>query len=243
MAMYSFSTNCDNNPQTTAGWVMTNTYKTIHEIRRENTRALARQVGSNASFARLIGREPTQISRFIGKNPTVNIGDDLARHIEEKMSVPHGWIDQDWNLEKNLGLTVLNESAAKYAVAEEVPHYTVEQLNAGAATKNTVKCPFKHGPGTFAVTVEGPAMSATYSARQTYPDGSIIFVDPTLEDKVEHMDIVAATLPDSKDAFTFRRLQIEAGQSYLVPINPQFPPMLDRPFNIIGKVIGGLLPH
>jgi len=86
-------------------------------------------------------------------------------------------------------------------------------------------------------------MSATYSVRQTYPDRCIIFIDPTLADKVEHMDVVAATLPDSGNAFTFRRLQIEAGQQYLVPINPQFPPMIDRPFKIIGKVIGGLLPQ
>lgn len=124
-----------------------------------------------------------------------------------------------------------------------VPLFSIEQVNNNSATTKTVICPFEHGPGTFAVTVEGTAMSATYSVSQTYPDGCIIFIDPTLASKVEHMDVVAATLPDSKDAFTFRRLQFEAGQSYLVPINPQFPPMLDRPFNIIGKVIGGLLPH
>ena len=124
------------------------------------------------------------------------------------------------------------ERAPSYVPDDQdtVPHFTISEINEGKETKNTVKCPFKHGLGTYAVTVEGTAMSASYSISQTYPEGSIIFVDPSLASKVKHMDIVAATLPDSGNAFTFRRLQIEAGQQYLVPINPQFPPMIDRPF-------------
>lgn len=126
---------------------------------------------------------------------------------------------------------------------DTVPHLTIREINEGKATKDTVKCPFKHGLGTYAVTVEGTAMSASYSVSQTYPEGSIIFVDPTLANKVQHMDIVPVTLPESSNMFAFRRLQIEAGQQYLVPINPQFPPMIGVPFKIIGKVIGALLPH
>ena len=56
--------------------------KTIHDIRRSNARKLRDGVGGNSSFATMIDREPTQTSRFMGDGATKNIGDSMARHIE-----------------------------------------------------------------------------------------------------------------------------------------------------------------
>lgn len=67
--------------------------KEISEVRLENARTLADQVGGTGSFASRIDREPTQASRFMGKNPSKNIGDRLARHIEECFGKPRGWLD------------------------------------------------------------------------------------------------------------------------------------------------------
>jgi len=67
--------------------------KEISQIRLENARKLAEQVGGTGAFAARIDRESTQASRFMGKKPTKNIGDRLARHIEESFSKPRGWLD------------------------------------------------------------------------------------------------------------------------------------------------------
>lgn len=190
---------------------------------------------SEAELARRANMNQPTVHRILGGEST-----DPRLSNLEGMAAALGYSLLDLFRENKTG-----ERAPSYVPDDQdtVPHFTISEINEGKETKNTVKCPFKHGLGTYAVTVEGTAMSASYSISQTYPEGSIIFVDPSLASKVKHMDIVAATLPDSGNAFTFRRLQIEAGQQYLVPINPQFPPMIDRPFKIIGKVIGGLLPQ
>ncbi|WEW97725.1 helix-turn-helix transcriptional regulator [Pseudomonas nitroreducens] len=65
----------------------------ITSIRRSNALALADQVGGTGAFAARIDREPTQVSRLIGSNPTKNIGNKLARHIEEMFGKPSGWLD------------------------------------------------------------------------------------------------------------------------------------------------------
>lgn len=69
--------------------------KSITEIRRENARALKQTLAnqSNADFANKISRPATMISRYIGKNPTQAIGDDLARHIEFCFKKQANWLD------------------------------------------------------------------------------------------------------------------------------------------------------
>lgn len=65
----------------------------ITSIRRTNALVLADQAGGPGAFAARIDREPTQVSRLIGSNPTKNIGNRLARHIEESFGKPSGWLD------------------------------------------------------------------------------------------------------------------------------------------------------
>ena len=63
------------------------------DIRRENAKLLAGAVGGSREFARLLGREETQVSQIIGKNPQRQIGPKLARLIEQKFGKPEGWLD------------------------------------------------------------------------------------------------------------------------------------------------------
>lgn len=76
-------------------WAQIELMKEISEIRLENARALANHAGGTGAFASRIDREPTQASRFMGKNPSKNIGDRLARHIEECFGKPRGWLDRE----------------------------------------------------------------------------------------------------------------------------------------------------
>ena len=65
----------------------------IQEIRRHNAHLLAEQYKTLTAFAEAIGRPPTQVSRFMGKNPTRGIGNKIARQIENTFDKPHGWLD------------------------------------------------------------------------------------------------------------------------------------------------------
>jgi SOS-response transcriptional repressor LexA len=213
--------------------------KTIDEIRRENARALAEQAGGNAAFSEIIDRETTQTSRFIGKNHSKNIGDALARHIEECFNKERGWLDQSWTNK----VTESNRSAYRAKPENSVTLYSIKQLDKNEQSTKTVICPFPHGPHTYAFTVDGIQGSPTPMHSQhgrAYPIGSVVFVDPDQADQVTNGDPVAAMLTD-ENTFCFRMLYREGGTEILMPLNPQFP-AVNRPYKIIGKVIGAILP-
>ncbi|MGQ5522950.1 S24 family peptidase [Chitinimonas sp. PSY-7] len=65
----------------------------IYAIRLNNMRLLVQRAGGRPAFAKKINMNYTQLNQYIGKNPTKNIGDQAARNTEEKMGLPHGWMD------------------------------------------------------------------------------------------------------------------------------------------------------
>jgi hypothetical protein len=67
---------------------------TVYEFRLENTRRLILKVGGPAKFAATFGKDDSQVSQFAGRKPVRNIGDDLARQIEEKFKLEHGELDR-----------------------------------------------------------------------------------------------------------------------------------------------------
>ena len=72
--------------------------KTVKEIRRENARSLA--TDGPAEFARAIESTTQQVNQFMGPNPTRNIGDTIARRIEERFGKPVGWLDVEHKAEQ-----------------------------------------------------------------------------------------------------------------------------------------------
>jgi transcriptional regulator with XRE-family HTH domain len=141
--------------------------------------------------------------------------------------------------------TTIRETGKPYTHKNpnEVPNYTIKQLNRGETTTATAICPFPHGPNTYAFNVDGMPGSPTPmhpSYGRAYPIGSVVFVDPDKVDEIENGDPVAAILTDD-NVFCFRMLYRDGGSELLMPLNPQFP-HVDRPYKIVGKVIGAILP-
>jgi len=66
---------------------------TIANIRRENARALASLMGGHAELARRLGISDSQMNQTIGKNPSRNIGSNLARRIEKASDKEVGFLD------------------------------------------------------------------------------------------------------------------------------------------------------
>lgn len=63
------------------------------DIRRQNARNLAEDIGGSAELARRISMSDSQVSQLIGENPVKNIGQIIARRIEEAFNKPEGWLD------------------------------------------------------------------------------------------------------------------------------------------------------
>ena len=77
----------------------------------------------------------------------------------------------------------------------------------------------KVSPRAYALGVVGDSMENP-NGRPTYPQGSIIIVDP--ERAAVHGSPVIVRLEDSKES-TFKQLVIEGDVRYLKPLNPRYP--------------------
>ena len=65
----------------------------VFKLREQLVKTLIakRYGGSKAAFARDIHKSPTTVSRWFMKGPNhKNIGEDVARHIEDAITVPRG---------------------------------------------------------------------------------------------------------------------------------------------------------
>ncbi|PSU90894.1 Cro/Cl family transcriptional regulator [Photobacterium kishitanii] len=90
---------------------------------------------------------------------------------------------------------------------------------------------------TFALRVVGDSMTAPFG--RTYPEGTIIFVDPDKEPSVGKR-VVARTAKGQ----TFKQLaHNEFGELYLKPLNPAHHPIFEKDIHICGVVIGSYNPE
>lgn len=218
----------------------------IHEIRRHNARLLAEKNKTLASFAEVIGRPPTQVSRFMGKNPTRGIGTKIAREIEQAFNKPHGWLDiyhdtandarrlktdgnllvSGYDLQGTRSIPVLSwvqagafsDSGGLYAPVDDTTEYTSY-----------------HGRisnGAYALIVKGDSMVSPHAGQVSFLPGSRVVIDPALE--AQPGQYVVVRLPGTDDV-TLKQLVRDNGQLFLKPLNPQYTTM---PFPEDGHVCG-----
>ncbi|HDZ3692801.1 TPA: hypothetical protein RSW60_000081 [Vibrio cholerae] len=100
-----------------------------------------------------------------------------------------------------------------------------------------IPCPNKKASSrTFALKVMGDSMTSPYG--RSYPEGTIIFVDPEIIAE-PNMGVVAK----ADVGYTFKQLKVnEMGQRYLKPLNPHHQPIFDDKLEICGVVIGSYTP-
>jgi SOS-response transcriptional repressor LexA len=210
--------------------------RNIHTIRLANARSLAKDFPTKVAFAERLGKEPTQVSRFMGKNPTKRIGDLIAEQIEMAFGQSKGWLDIDHTSnnidEQSWAINKINKQKPK-----DVPLISWEQAGSvgnyqPGDTDVHYPCPEKHSSSTFALTIVGESM---------YPDfipGEIIYVDP----KVEAQSGSCVVIRQSSDTeTTFKQLMFDGSKKYLKALNPNWPkPIIEMlPDAVIcGVVIG-----
>lgn len=98
-------------------------------------------------------------------------------------------------------------------------------------------CPVPHSPATFALRVRGDSMTAQTGNTRSYPEGSIIYIDPERRSPVNGDRVVACLDNSATYEVTFKVYKNEDGKQWLMPLNPMHPPIRER-FRIIGLVIG-----
>lgn len=103
----------------------------IYDIRLHNAQLLVNFIGNKTLFSERIERSPTQVSRIIGLNPTRNIGEKLARHIEHCFCLPKFWLDQPHQQIENIDKQINTINQDRY----ENLHHVLCELYQAAITK------------------------------------------------------------------------------------------------------------
>jgi len=103
----------------------------IYDIRRDNAQLLVNFIGNKTLFSERIERSPTQVSRILGLNPTRNIGEKLARHIEHCFCLPKFWLDQAHQQSENIENQVNTINQGRY----EHLHHVLCELYQATITK------------------------------------------------------------------------------------------------------------
>jgi len=99
--------------------------------------------------------------------------------------------------------------------------------------------PKQCGSKTFALTVSNDSMVSPYPSNKSYPSGTTIFVDP--EAPITDGSRVIAQVGNATQV-TFKEYREDGGNSYLIPINPQYPTTTVKDDTVlIGAVIGSFM--
>ncbi|WP_444897753.1 LexA family protein [Microbulbifer sp. SSSA005] len=100
-------------------------------------------------------------------------------------------------------------------------------------------CPAAHSDRAYALRVSGDSMTSPYPGQRSYPEGTIIFVDP--EKPLTNGCRVIAKL---NDEVTFKTYAEDMGRTFLRPINPSYPSMdiTDKDVSFCGVILGSYIP-
>ncbi|EDP60822.1 S24 family peptidase [Vibrio sp. AND4] len=210
--------------------------KTSESIRRENARALAKAIGGNAAFSDKIDRSTTQVSRFMGKRPTTEIGPKMARHIEQCFEKPEGWLDVDREKTPSSDISSVSYTTRtkQVPILSEVQAGTWGSVDTRAALDDDIEWQITSSnisDDAFAMRVTGNSMTNPHGS-PSIPAGSIVVVEPC--NCPDNGKIVVATLNDAPQA-TIKKLEIDGPQKFLVPLNPKYDPI---PINGNCRIVG-----
>ena len=115
--------------------------RTIYEIRLANARKLASKYKNQAEFANAINKPATQVSRFMGKNPTKNIGDEIASDIEVALGLESGYLDirhYDFSLD-DINSAIAVSSPRTSAILSQVNHLVDEGIELSDQEESIIK--------------------------------------------------------------------------------------------------------
>lgn len=212
----------------------------IKDVRRENMRALAQQVGGITYLAQKLSKSQSQVSQLIGKSPSKNIGDKIAAQVEDTFNKPRGWMDiLHHHIEEN--------TTAYELVKNSAPHRAVPVLNwqqykdgnkmfaefvKNKIYDNLIAANAKLGQHAFALTVKD--VNVEEHEKWVFPGDAIMIVDP---DSEIHDGAYILVQFENHQRLNLKQVKIEGKKLYIKAPQPNpISPSIITTENIAGVV-------
>ncbi|NKF21550.1 LexA family protein [Solimonas marina] len=233
----------------------------INDIRRENGNRILTEVfgGKRTRMAAAIGVQQSYVSKILNKDAkgARNIGDDLARRIEEVSGKPRNWLDHkhgkvvDAIEDKSRIIdTTFEEVRALPRGRGRIP--IISWVKAGGFSDiHDYFLP----PGEYeyidtsddlrpeeavCLRVENDSMWDPDNPR-SFPPGCLIIVKRADLREPRSGDYVVVRLENESQA-TFKQLQVDGDRQYLKPLNKEYPTIeVTRPATFVGVVVEKIL--
>lgn len=240
--------------------------QTIKERRRSKVVKLIteRFGGNKAAFAKAIGRPAPNVHRMLAEGKDARgIGEELARDIEKTLSLRPYWLDEPeiklppaGTLQPNTEelsdqltnarwLLLGKDSLPEPSLYGMIPVISWVQAGVFCSSpdlfqpgdaEDRVPAIRRFGKYTYALRVKGDSMVSDRAGEKSYPEGTIIYVDP--EKEVTNGCRVVARIHSEEEA-TFKKYSEDAGRRYLRPLNKDYEPILmTEDMHICGVVVG-----
>lgn len=217
----------------------------INEIRLINLNKLIEEAQGKKPLAKRANIKANYLSQVhspahfdksdkLGDVKLRNLGDKVARKLEAAMGKPPGWMDQ-LHESRGVGIKAVHSQRVPILSWDEVAGARSLDIEVRLAMDATIYVTKTSNTRLFALRVQGDAMVAP-EGQVSFPDGSLIIVDPDL--RAMTGDFVIVQLPNASEA-TFKQLVHDGGDAYLKPLNPRYPlKNLPAEGEILGVVIG-----
>ena len=189
-----------------------------------------RYKGDRALLISESGLSGGRISQLL--DPKEVFGERAARKLEKKLGLPERWleVEQFTNTEPapeiREGVPLISWiQAGSWAEASDPYHPGEAEAYVPSLKPTSARA--------FALRVRGDSMTSAHG--RSYPEGSIIIVEPDRRSPVNGERIVAKL--EGSSEVTFKVYKEEDGRRWLMPLNPSHEPIRE-PFKVLGTVIG-----
>lgn len=189
---------------------------TIYETRLTNARRLIQEKGLKLKdLAQLLNKSAAQVSSFAGEGAHKNIGDQIAREIEQALDLPRGYLDIPHDIAASNG-TVIGATGRKLPVIGSIAAGSWCEAVDGFDPNNAeewIEAPGPVGPNAFILRVEGISMEPLFM------EGDKVVIDPAREALPGHY---VAARRASDQGVTLKQLRQEGSEHYLYAVNPDW---------------------
>jgi SOS-response transcriptional repressor LexA len=189
-----------------------------------------RYKGNRTAFIDEAGISKGRVTQLL--KPEDSFGERAARELERKLNLPERWLDLDdvENTEPAPAVTGSVPLISWVQAGDWEEAHDHFQPGEAEAWYGVAK---QHSKHTYALRVRGDSMTASHG--KSYPEGSIIIVEPERKMPSNGERIIAKLSGTSE--VTFKVYKEEDGRRWLQPLNPAHLPIRE-PFHVLGTVIG-----